>query len=84
MMRLNMRPVAVALDCPSRPTMSTPASFISSISDSKRATVRPIRFHLHTRVAFIFPDSYKSRSLSSLSVSCLRPLTLSDISSIIS
>ena len=43
---LNIRPLAVALDCPSRLTTSTPASFISSISDSKRATVRAIRFHL--------------------------------------
>ncbi len=41
-----MRPVAVALLCPSRLTMSTPASFISSMRDSNRATVRARRFHL--------------------------------------
>jgi hypothetical protein len=44
--RLNMRPLAVSLDCPSRDMTFTPVSFISSINDSKRATVRASRFHL--------------------------------------
>jgi hypothetical protein len=45
-MRLNIRTIAVAVGCPSRLTMSTPASLIPNISDSKRTTVRPIRFYL--------------------------------------
>lgn len=43
--RLNIRPAAVLFDWPSRETTSAPASFISSMNDSKRATVRARQFH---------------------------------------